>query len=62
MRYTFLYLDPGSGTYLIQVIIAAVLGGMMFFKNGWIKIKSFFIKPKPENDLKEGDAEEKENL
>lgn len=62
MRYTYLYLDPGSGTYLIQVIIAAVLGGMMFFKNGWIKIKSFFIKPKPENDLKEGDAEEKENL
>ena len=62
MRYTFLYLDPGSGTYLIQVIIAAVLGGMMFFKNGWIKIKSFFIKPKPEINLKEEDAEEKENL
>ena len=62
MRYTFLYLDPGSGTYLIQVIIAAVLGGMMFFKNGWIKVKSFFIKPKPENDLKEEDVEEKENL
>ncbi len=62
MRYTYLYLDPGSGTYLIQVIIAAVLGGMMFFKNGWIKIKSFFIKPKPGNDLKEEDVEEKESL
>ncbi len=62
MEYTFLYLDPGSGTYLIQVIIAAVLGGMMFFKNGWIKIKSLFIKPKPENNLKEEKVEEKENL
>ena len=46
MKYIFLYLDPGSGSYLLQVIIAAILGGLMFFKNFWIKIKSFFIKPK----------------
>ena len=46
MKYTFLYLDPGSGSYLLQVIIAAILGGLMFFKNFWIKVKSFFIKPK----------------
>lgn len=46
MKYIFLYLDPGSGSYILQVIIAAILGGLMFFKNFWIKIKSFFIKPK----------------
>lgn len=46
MKYFFLYLDPGSGSYLLQVIIAAILGGLMFFKNFWIKVKSFFIKPK----------------
>ena len=60
MKYTFLYLDPGSGAYLIQVIIAAILGGMMFFKNGWIKFKSFFIKSKPE-DVENDQPDEKEH-
>ncbi|MBS1513325.1 MAG: hypothetical protein JST86_20985 [Bacteroidetes bacterium] len=56
MHYTFLYLDPGSGSYVLQVIIAAILGGLMFFKNFWLKVKSFFIKPK----VKQEDAEEPE--
>jgi len=37
-----LYIDPGSGSYLIQVIIAAVLGGLFYFKRIWLKIKWFF--------------------
>ena len=45
-----LYLDPGSGSYLIQVIIAAVLGVIFYFKTGWNWIKSFFSKPKPETE------------
>lgn len=45
-----LYLDPGSGSYLIQVIIAAVLGVIFYFKSGWNWIKSFFSKPKPETE------------
>lgn len=52
MRFFFLYLDPGSGSYLIQVIIAAVLGVSFFFKNFWLRIKAFFTrtKPKPEEE------------
>jgi hypothetical protein len=50
MKNVFLYLDPGSGSYILQVIIAAILGGLMFFKNFWIKVKSFFVKPKPKED------------
>jgi hypothetical protein len=50
MNYFFLYIDPGSGSYLIQIIIAAVLSAAVFFKNFWYKIKSFFIKRKPEED------------
>lgn len=42
MKFYFLYLDPGSGSYLVQVIIAAVLGATFFFKNSWLKIKAFF--------------------
>ena len=60
MKYTFLYLDPGSGSYLLQVIIAAILGGLMFFKNFWFKIKSFFIKPKPDKDVDEALPEEQQ--
>ena len=44
MKY-LLYIDPGSGSYLVQVIIAAVLGVLFYFKNTWLWIKSFFNKP-----------------
>jgi len=49
-----LYIDPGSGSYLIQVIIAAILGALFYFKNLWWKIKAFFFKSKKE------DAEEED--
>ena len=49
-----LYVDPGSGSYLVQVIIAAILGALFYFKTIWWKIKSFFHKSKkddlPKND------------
>jgi len=28
-----LYVDPGSGSYLIQALVAAVTGFLFFFKN-----------------------------
>ena len=47
-----LYLDPGAGSYLVQVIIAAALGIAFFFKNigrffqlVWFYIKSVFTRP-----------------
>ena len=57
MRFILLYLDPGSGSYLIQVIIAAVLGVGFFFRNFWYRIKSFFTRRDPEKE-KENDAVE----
>ena len=42
MLNILLYLDPGSGSYLVQMIIAAVLAGLFFFKSLWWKIKAFF--------------------
>jgi hypothetical protein len=51
MQHTLLYIDPGSGSYLVQVIIAAVLGVAFFFKNIWAWVKSIFIRsPKEPND------------
>lgn len=39
-----LYIDPGSGSYLIQVIAAAVLGIVFFFKNLKLFVKDFFYR------------------
>lgn len=52
MRILFLYIDPGSGSYLVQVIIAAILASLFYFKNLWIRIKSFFVKSKKEEQPK----------
>jgi hypothetical protein len=52
MKILLLYIDPGSGSYLVQAIIAGVLGTLFYFKNIWRKIKSFFRKTK-EEDLPE---------
>jgi hypothetical protein len=49
MRAFFLYIDPGSGSYLVQVIIAAILGGAFYVKRIWWKFKSFFTKRKKED-------------
>jgi len=46
MRFFFLYIDPGSGSYLVQMIIAGVLAAVFYFKNFWLKIKSFFTRNK----------------
>lgn len=45
----FLYVDPGSGSYLVQAIIAAILGALFYFKNIWWRIKAFFFKPKKDD-------------
>ncbi|WP_276481964.1 hypothetical protein [Paraflavitalea pollutisoli] len=45
----FLYVDPGSGSYLVQAIIAAVLGAMFYFRNIFWRIKAFFFRPKKED-------------
>lgn len=57
MHVLFGYIDPGNGSYLVQMIIAAVLGALFYFKNLWFKIRSFFSKnknkPDPGNDSEE---------
>ena len=36
------YLDPGSGSFLIQLLIAALLGGAFVIRSYWGKILEFF--------------------
>ena len=52
MHFTPLpYLDPGSGSFLIQLLIAAVLGIGIALRASWSKIKGLFgSKPKADED------------
>jgi hypothetical protein len=45
------YLDPGSGSILIQLLIAILLGLGIAIRASWSRIKGWFgIKPKVEED------------
>jgi len=37
----FAYIDPGTGSYIIQIAIAALVGGLFAVKMFWIRIKTF---------------------
>lgn len=52
MHFTPLpYLDPGSGSFLIQLLIATLLGIGVAVRASWGRIKGWFgIKPKPDED------------
>jgi len=38
----YAYLDPGTGSYILQLLIAGVLGGLFAIKIYWAKLKAFF--------------------
>ena len=44
LRPTFEYLDPSSGSIIIQMVAAALLGGAFALKLGWKRIKKFFAQ------------------
>lgn len=57
--YGIRYLDPGSGSLLIQLLAAGVLGGLgILVKTFWRQIKGFltgkkYVAPKPEFEEEE---------
>jgi hypothetical protein len=53
-----LYLDPGSGSFILQVLLATILGAAFAIKVYWTKIKGLFIKTPPADvDEEEPDEE-----
>ena len=40
----YAYLDPASGSIVIQYIVAGLISCMAFMKNFWVKLKYFFNK------------------
>jgi len=60
MHFTPLpYLDPGSGSFIIQIAIAALLGLGVAIRASWSKIKKYFgIKPKSEDEDADSDNDQ----
>jgi hypothetical protein len=57
MHFTSLaYLDPGSGSFLIQILIAALLGIGVAIRASWGRIKKLFGKDKVDGQT-ENDAD-----
>ena len=38
------YLDPGTGSYVLQLLIAGVLGASFAIKMSWRRIKAFMAQ------------------
>jgi hypothetical protein len=38
------YLDPGTGSFLLQLLLATFLGGLFLVKAFWGRIKAFFSR------------------
>lgn len=36
------YLDPGSGSFILQILLASLLGALFLVRTYWQKILSFF--------------------
>jgi hypothetical protein len=42
----YAYIDPGTGTIIIQAIVGALAAGAVTIKIYWYKLKAFFTKKK----------------
>jgi len=56
-RTVYAYLDPGTGSYILQIILAAFVGAAFTIKIYWTKIKNVFAnlfsrssQERPKND------------
>ena len=49
----FAYLDPGSGSFILQLILGAVVGLLVAVKAYWGRIKSFFTRDDTQTEEEE---------
>ena len=54
----YAYLDPGSGSYILQILVAAFLGASFTLKLYWKKIISVFIKERKTEEKSEKHKED----
>ncbi len=58
-KISYAYLDPGTGSYIVQIILAGLLSVTFMFKNFWSKLfkilSSVFSKKKVEQKIDENE-------
>jgi len=52
------YLDPGSGSFILQIVLAALLASLFFMRTYWRKLINKFRKPSPDDEDNIEDIEE----
>jgi len=52
------YIDPGTGSYLFQLLIGGALGGMVALKLYWRDIVNFFRKRDSSDDTDNDENEQ----
>ncbi len=58
----YLYFDPGLGAMIVQAVVAAAAGILLFSKGVMYKIKSFFgVLPKNDDPYDSIDIDEKDD-
>lgn len=55
------YIDPGNGSYLLQITAGILFSALFFFKNWWGKIKGLFLKIFTRKDEQTADNTSKKN-
>lgn len=56
-RPAFAYLDPGTGSILLQVLLGGVAGGLVVVKLYWSRFKAFFGREPKEATTGGGNAQ-----
>lgn len=49
------YLDPGSGSYLLQILLASLLGAAVVIRMSWGRIRGFFSRSQPDEKDDQGE-------
>jgi len=44
------YLDPGSGSFVFQIVISALLGAAVVLKTSWRRLRDFFSSSRRRED------------
>lgn len=44
------YIDPGTGSHLLQIVAALVVGSLFALKTFWHRLKAFFRGGKDDSD------------
>ncbi|MDH3737616.1 MAG: hypothetical protein OER92_00375 [Alphaproteobacteria bacterium] len=52
----FAYLDPGTGSIILQLLLGGVAGGLVVFKLYWHKFKGIFVGNAGDDDFRADDS------